>query len=78
MSQSHSFAKAVETAKILVDTLQAQQVAPMEAMAATAIALGSMIAAGASSGITNPGQSGRLLTHLFKIAENQATEGMLQ
>ena len=68
--------EAKRFAGVMIGALQDQQppAHPMQAMAAAALALGSMVASASELGITKEGQSGKLLAHLFKIAESGAEE----
>lgn len=48
---------------------------PMQSTAAVAIALGAMVATLNELGFTKAGQSGKLLKHLFALAEQTAVNG---
>jgi hypothetical protein len=78
MSVTRDMREAQRLGLVVVNTLQREGADPMQAMAALPFALGAMIAAAAEQGITRPGQSGRLLEHLFKIAEAEAENHLSQ
>lgn len=63
----------------MVDALKRDHLGldPMQAVAATAIMLGAMVATLNEIGLTKQGQTGKLLAHLFKIAESTAIAGTL-
>jgi hypothetical protein len=74
-----SFAEIIESkrlASVVVDALKndPSEAHPMQSMAALAFALGAMVASASQLGITKPGQSGKLLDHLFKLAESSAED----
>lgn len=70
--------EAQRLGSLVVDALKAESPHPLQAMAALSYALGAMIASAAQLGITKPGQSGRLLEHLFKLAEARAENHLSQ
>lgn len=78
MSLPSSYDTARVTELKILDTIGdcQPQLSPLDATAAMAIALGSMIASMDELGLTKPGRAGTMLKALFELAEQVAAEGM--